>query len=133
MVPGESIEVRLIKFGSTSSFGLPFCKTLSDNTQTSSPFGLLSCSKTQKSISLGASPTKSTTTSSPFCMQAKKFGEEEVNSLVTSKFKRKLLKKPKVVNNQQESLEAMNGQQDGVKDLLDVVKLVELGMGCIWF
>ncbi len=66
-------------------------------------------------------------------MQAKKFGEEEVNSLVTSKFKRKLLKKPKVVNNQQESLEAMNGQQDGVKDLLDVVKLVELGMGCIWF
>jgi hypothetical protein len=26
----------------------------------------------------------------------------------------------------------MNGQQDGVKDLLDVVKLLELGIGCIW-
>jgi len=126
--------MRLIKFGSTSSFGLPFCKAFSDNTQTSSPFVLLSCSKAQKSISPGASPTKSTIASSPFRMQVKISDEEkEVNSLVTSKCKMKLLKELKVVNNQQESLEAMNGQQDGVKDLLDVVKLVELGMGCIWF
>ncbi len=107
MVLGESIEVRLIEFGSTSSFGLPFCKALSDNIQTSSPFGILSCSKTQKSIFLDASPTKSTTTSSPFHMQAKNFGQEkEVHSLVTSKCKKKLLKEPKIVNNQQESLEA---------------------------
>ncbi len=130
MVVGESIEVKLIKFGSISSFGLPFCNALSDNTQTSS---LLSCLKTQKSICLGASPTKSTIASSPFRMQVKISDEKkEVNSLATSKCKRNLLKEPKVVNDQQESLEAMNGQQDRVKDLLDVVKLVELGMGCIW-
>jgi hypothetical protein len=133
LVVGESIEVILTKFGSISSFGLPFCKALSDNTQTSSSFGLLSCSKAQKSISLGASPTKYTIARSPFHMQVKILDEEkEVNSLITSKCKRKLLKEHKVVNDQQESLESMNGQQDGVKDLLDVVKLLELGIGCIW-
>jgi hypothetical protein len=67
-------------------------------------------------------------------MQAKISNEEkEVNSLITSKCERKLLQELKVVNDHQESLGAMNGQQDGVKDLLDVVKLVELGIGCIWF
>lgn len=95
-------KVKLIEFGSASSFGLPFCKTLNDNTQTSSPFGLLSCSKAQKSTSsLGASPTKSTTASSPFHMQVKNSGEEkEVNSPIMSNRKGKLL----------EELEAMNGQ-----------------------
>jgi hypothetical protein len=108
--------------------------TLSDNNQASSPFGLLSCSKVEKPNFLGASPTKSTTSRSSFRMQAKISDEEkEVYSLVMSKCKRKLLKEPKVVNDQQESLKTMNCQQDGVKDLLDVVKLVELGMGCIWF
>ncbi len=94
--------MKLIEFGSTSSFGLPFCKALSDNTETSSPFGLLLCSKAQKSTSsLGASPTKSTTASSPFHVQAKNSGEEkEVNSPIMSNCERKLLEK----------LEAMNGQ-----------------------
>ncbi len=55
----------------------------------------------------------STTTSSLFCMQAKISSEEKgVHSLVMSKCKRKLI----------EELEVMNGQRDGVKDLLDVVK-----------
>jgi hypothetical protein len=46
-------------------------------------------------------------------MQAKISSEEKgVHSLVMSKCKRKLI----------EELEVMNGQRDGVKDLLDVVK-----------
>ncbi len=57
-------------------------------------------------------------------MQVKIYGEEkEVNSLATTKHKTKLFEEPKVVN----------GEQDGVKILLDVVKLEEIGMGCIWF
>jgi hypothetical protein len=80
--------------------------------------------KSKKISSPNASPTKSTIASSPFHMQTKISGEEkEVNSFATTKRKRKLL----------EELEVVNGQQDGVKDLLDVVKLMESGMGCIWF
>jgi hypothetical protein len=89
MVVGETTKVRQTEYGSTSTLGLPFHKAHSDNTHSSSPFGLLSSSKAQKLTPPLSSSTKSTNASSPYFKQFEFLGEEkEAKSHATSKRKK---------------------------------------------
>ncbi len=128
MVVGETTKLRQSEYGSRSTLGLPFHKTHSDNTHSSSPFGLLSSSKAQKLIPPLSSPAKSTNASSPYCMWIEFLSEEkEVKSLVASKQKKKLLENHDV--DKIMTYNAVSGhQEDGVKDLSEDFILVELGI-----
>jgi hypothetical protein len=77
MVVGETTKLRQSEYGSRSTLGLPFHKAHSDNTHSSSPFGLLSSSKAQKLTPSLSSPIKSTNASSPYYMRFEFLSEEK--------------------------------------------------------